>query len=165
MLKKIATGTVLAAFAACGIFLGAGAASERRTGVPAVGVARTFVPACKARDAGDTRPDPAWVGQSFAHDNCWAPRMPALIDGSTASRSQIVVAMAAAKRFASLSDAYQRCIVDFVAARRGEKPLAMTLVLIENHRITASRASQRKAADQVAAEIDAFNAYGSECPE
>jgi hypothetical protein len=128
----------------------------------------TFVPACKANEVADTRPDPAWVGASFARDNCWAPPIPARLDGYAASRDQIVAGMAAVTKYAATSDAYQKCIGDFVAARKaeadhGKKPLNVSLVLIENHRITVAQENKKKAKSQIEGAIEAFNEYGSEC--
>src|SRR5476651_2615545 len=132
--------------------------------------ANTFVPTCSAGQvAVDTRPDPAWVGASFAHDNCWAPRMPAPLDGATAKRDQIVAGMAAEKSYLIQSDAYQKCIADFVAFRKAQadkanKPANGPLMVIETHRIFVSQENKKKAADQIKVAINAFNEYGSECP-
>lgn len=117
---------------------------------------------CKADEIVDPRPAPKWVGASFAGDNCQAPPLPAALDGSTASREQVVAAMAAAKRYAVLADAYQRCISDFVAGRaRHDAPLA----IIENHRILVSQENKKLAARRVEVAINAFNEYGSNCPD
>jgi hypothetical protein len=128
----------------------------------------SFVPACKANEVADTRPDPAWVGASFARDNCWAPPIPARLDGYAASRDQIVAGMAAVTKYKVLSDAYQKCIGNFVAARKaeadqGKKPLNASLVLIETHRITVAQENKKKAQNQIDGAIEAFNEYGSEC--
>jgi hypothetical protein len=170
MWKKIALGAALVvAVAAAGALRVMGAA-RTNAAVPQAKVAvdKSFVATCKANQIVDSRPDPAWVDASFAHDNCWAPRMPAPMDGYAATREQIVAGMAVVKSYAALSDAYQKCIGDFVVARKTQadkehKSLAMTLIMIENHRITASQENKKKAATQMAAAIDAFNEYGSEC--
>ena len=134
---------------------------------PAAG--KPFAAVCKANEVADSRPDPAWVGASFAHDNCWAPPMPKALDGATAKREQIVAAMAAVKRYAALSDAYQRCISNFVATRRAEadkaqKPADGPLMVIEAHRIFVSQVNKAKAETQAKVAINAFNEYGSDCP-
>ena len=75
--------------------------------------------------------------------------------------------MTAMKKYIAASDAFQRCVHDFVAARRaqaGNKPLAMPVVIIENHRVIASENNKKKVAAQVRAAIVAFNEYGSDCP-
>ncbi|MBW8708839.1 MAG: hypothetical protein JF627_06175 [Alphaproteobacteria bacterium] len=117
----------------------------------------------------DTRPDPAWVGQSFARNNCTAPQMPAPVNGLVASREEIVAGMAATRRYAAASDAYQRCIRDFVSLRQSRpdagKPVAMALVTIENHRILAAENNKKKARARMDASIMAFNEYGSGCPD
>jgi hypothetical protein len=165
---------LLVAIAVPGVLHRAKAAPESRPGgdAPLAQTAGTksFVPVCKGNQVADTRPDPAWVGASYAHDNCWAPRTPARLDGYTATREQIVAAMAAVKSYAASSDAYQKCISDFVRLRKAQagkdkKLLDAALILIENHRITASQENKRKVAEQVEVAINAFNEYGSECPE
>jgi hypothetical protein len=131
----------------------------------------TFVPTCSADQVVvDSRPDPAWVGASFAHDNCWAPPMPAQFDGASASREKIVAAMAASKRYGVQAAAYQRCITDFVAARRAaadkaKKPIDVALVTIEDHRIVASENNKVKVAALTGNEIRAFNEFGSQCDD
>lgn len=115
----------------------------------------------------DSRVEPAWVGQSFAGDGCSAPVLPKDVDGYTASRSQVLASMAAQKKYLAAADAYQRCIVDYVAARRaatdkGARPMAVALVVIENHRLAAARAFRQQVADQVTETIRAFNEQGSE---
>ncbi len=175
MWKQIATGAAcLAAITAAGAFLAAQATPEPGKTVRNVSISRlaggqSFAPVCKASDIVDSRPDPAWVGVSFAGDNCQAPVVPAALNGSTASRVQVVASMAALKRYNTASDAFQRCVRDFVAAKRAQaekisKPVSNSLVIIENHRILASETNKNKVAAQVRAAIVAFNEYGSECP-
>jgi len=96
--------------------------------------------------------------------------MPAPLDGSTASREQIVAAMAAMKRYAAASDAFQRCVSDFLLARNAQndrdgKAVDEVLVILENQRIAASERSMRRNAEQVEFEINSFNQYGSDCPD
>lgn len=171
MMRRIAIGAGLAlALAAPGVLLVAKAMPQPAPKVsvaPAAG--KPFAPICKTGEVVDSRPDPAWVGKSFARDNCTAPEMPAPINGLTASREQIVAGMTATKRYAVLSDAYQRCIRDFVTARQSRadagKPVAMALVTIENHRILVSENNKKKAQERMNASIMAFNEYGSGCPD
>jgi len=115
----------------------------------------------------DSRIDPAWVGQSFAGDGCSAPVLPKPIDGYTASRARVLASMAAQKKYIAEADVYQRCIVNYVAARRaatdrGAKPMAVALVVIENHRLAASEDSKQRVADQSNETIRAYNEAGSE---
>jgi len=115
----------------------------------------------------DSRVEPAWVGQSFAGDGCSAPSLPKPVDGYAASRAQVLASKAAQKKYTAEADAYQRCIVDFVSARRatadkGAKPMAVALVVIENHRLAASQTSKRQVAAQVNETIRAYNEAGSE---
>ena len=133
--------------------------------------ANTFVPTCSASQVVvDTRPDPAWVGASFAHDDCWAPAIPAAINGASATREQIVAAMDASKRYSVQAAAYQKCISDFVVARRAaadkvKKPIDVALVTIEDHRIAASENNKKKVAALTGNAIEAFNEFGSQCDD
>jgi hypothetical protein len=132
--------------------------------------ADSFGPVCKANQIADSRPDPAWVVASFGNDHCVAPAMPAVIDGYTASREQVVAGMAAAKSYGEKADAYQQCISNYLAIRkeaagRDKKPIEAALITIEDHRIIASQADKKKAEGQIEVAINAFNEYGSECPD
>jgi hypothetical protein len=172
-MKKIGIGAgLVVAIAASGSLLVAKASPERSAAPApptkfASAESKAFVPTCTAA-AVDTRKDPAWVGVSFAHDNCTAPLLPATLDGYTASREQIVANIAAQKKYVLQANSFQRCIVDFVAARKAtaaqeKMSLDMALVVIENHRLAASQASKQQVADQVKISVMAFNEDGSEC--
>jgi hypothetical protein len=131
---------------------------------------RTFKPVCRGDEVLDSRPDPAWVSQSFNKDNCRAPQLPAGLDGTAATREQVVVAMAQAKRYAVVANEFQRCVSDFVAAKRtqaaqGGAPLTPSQIIIENHRILVSQRAVQTAAAQARVAINAFNSYGSDCPD
>jgi hypothetical protein len=174
--KKAGFGAAfLAVIAAPGAFYAVHAKPERlplsdRSALPAqVAAGKPFAAVCKAGEIADSRPDPAWVGASFARDNCWAPPMPARLDGRTAKREQIVAAMTAEKRYLAQSDIYQQCIADFVTLRRARAAKANTpangpLFVIETHRIFVAQENKKKAAAQIEVAINAFNEYGSECP-
>jgi hypothetical protein len=132
--------------------------------------AKPFAAVCKANEVADSRPDPAWVGASFAHDNCWAPAMPSSVNGAAASRAQIVAAMAAEKRYNALAAVYQKCVSDFVVARNAEannnkKPVDEALNLIEDHRITTSDDNRKKVAALTRNAINDFNEFGSQCDD
>ncbi len=131
---------------------------------------KSFKPVCRGDEVLDSRPDPAWVSQSFNKDNCRAPLLPAALDGFSASREQVVAAMAEAKRYAAAANAFQRCVSDYVAAKRteaarGGAPLTPSQIIIENHRILVSQRAAQTAAAQVRVAINAFNEYGSDCPD
>lgn len=131
---------------------------------------KTFKPVCRGDEVLDSRPDPAWVSLSFNKDNCRAPLMPAALDGSVATREQVVSAMGAAKRYAAAANAFQKCVSDFVATKRtdaakGGAALTPSQVIIENHRILVSQRAVQTAAAQVRVAINAFNSYGSDCPD
>jgi hypothetical protein len=170
---KIITGVaLLAVTGVAGAFFVAQATPERE-----VAVSRTvptgdkpFAAVCKSGEVLDSRPDPAWVGASFEKDNCRAPVMPARVDGSTASREQVVAGMAALKNFTVASAAFERCVQDFVAARKaegekGRRSFVTPLTIIENHRILVSQRNQQLASARVTATINNFNAFGSGCED
>ena len=118
----------------------------------------------------DLRPDPKWVGQSFADDNCWAPPLPAFIDGFAADGKKIDATLASEKAYTAQARVYQKCIANFVAARtqaaeKAHKPLDKALILIEDHRIAASQANEKKVATEVEIAVDQFNQNGSDCTD
>jgi hypothetical protein len=128
---------------------------------------KTFDASCSANEQVGSRPDPKWVGQSFANDACVAPTALPVIDGYKASIAQIKAGLAAQKKYAAEADAYQQCIVKFVTARREQaegqkKTLAMAFVAIENHRIAASEANKQKTAKQIQISVQQYNEAGSE---
>ena len=138
---------------------------------PAVkAAAAAFTPTCKAGPVAETPPEPAWVNASFANDHCVAPPLPVAVNGYIVKRAGIVAAMAAHKKYDLLADAYQRCIRDFEGARQAQaqktgQRVNVALLLIENHRIAASRASMQSVAQRTDLAVNQFNEYGSSCPE
>lgn len=136
-----------------------------RVAAAAPSAGKTFAPACRDSQVLDSRPDPAWVRQSFDRDHCLEPAMPAVFDGARASRAQIVAATASAQVYGAAASAFQKCIADFVSARRNARPLAASELIIENHRILLSQRSAGRAQAQARAEVVAFNAYGSGCDD
>lgn len=170
MRKWIGMGLVVAAaVAAAGGLFAAKALPERSAALapPVVPPGdKPFARICKSDEVIDARPTPAWVRASFASDNCRAPGMPVVIDGFTASREQIVAGMAAAERYAAASESFERCVQDFVAARKADasKPANMSVAIIENHRILASQRNRKIVSARMDAAISNFNEYGSGCP-
>ena len=129
---------------------------------------KPFAPICNSNGVIEGRPDPAWVGASFANDNCHAPRMPPVVNGFTASREQVMASMAAMKIYTAASDKFERCVQDFVAsyktgAQKGGQPISTPLVIIESHRIAASQRNKQLVIARVNATINNFNEYGSGC--
>lgn len=157
MWKAIALAT--AALAAAPQFFHAPAAQRVATAAPAAG--KTFAAACRDGQLLDSRPDPAWVSQSFDRDNCREPALPAPLDGSKATRPQVLAAMAEAKSYGAAAGAFQACVANFVATRQATPAER----IIENHRILLSRRSAERAEAQARAAIVAFNAYGSGCDD
>lgn len=136
------------------------------SGAAAPAAGKTFAATCRGDQLLDSRPDPAWVGQSYAGDRCQVPPLPVFFDGTRATRREVVAAMADAKRYQAAAGSFERCVGDFVAARRsGAHPLTEAQLVIENHRVLVSQRAKERAQAQVDAEINAFNEYGSECPD
>ena len=135
------------------------APAPQRAAAPVAG--KTFAPTCRDGQVLDSRPDPLWVRQSYARDNCREPLIPAALDGAKASRVQVVAATATAKAYGAQAGLFQKCVADFVAAR----PLTTTQRIIENHRILLSQRSAQRAEAQARAAVVAFNAYGSGCDD
>ncbi len=179
MLKTIGIAAALVgAIAASGVVLVAHAATQPQRSASAPSFApqssgnkpadaKTFDASCSATEQADIRPDPKWVGQSYADDGCVAPVLPARVNGYKANRQQILASMAAEKAYAAKAIVYQRCIADFVVASRAaaeqrHKPLAVAFVVIEDHRIAASTANQQKLKAQVNETVRAYNEEGSE---
>jgi hypothetical protein len=168
--------SLLLAVAGCGGFLATGhgphssraAAAENISFAPEQKSA-AFPGTCSVEDgaATDSRPDPAWISASYENDNCWAPALPARLNGQTASREAIMAYTAAEKRYDAGAAAFQRCIQHFVSARSAQRKQSLdaALVTIENHRIIASSYNQKKLSAQVALAVMQFNAYGSDCPD
>jgi hypothetical protein len=140
-------------------------ASVTAAAAPAAG--KTFAATCRGDQVLDSRPDPAWVGQSYAGDRCRAPAFPVALDGARATRGQVVAAMAGAKRYQAAADEFERCVGDFVAARHaaGARPLTEAQLIIENHRVLVSQRAKQRAQAEVNVAINAFNEYGSDCPD
>jgi hypothetical protein len=165
--KRSGKGVEFAALAAAAAVLAAGVWPVRGSAPapelpPQPAIAATFTTTiCASNPVEDTRPDPAWVSASFENDHCWAPAMPAALDGYSASREDVVAGMAAAKSYAAQSAAYRKCISDFAARRSGG---GKSFQLVENHRLLVSEKNQRIVDGRINAAIEAFNEYGSECP-
>ena len=131
--------------------------------IPASG--KSFAATCRGDQVLDSRPDPAWLSQSFAGDHCQSPPLPAPIDGARSSRDQVVAAMARAKVYEAAAESFQRCVGDYVAERHAAKPLTQVQLVIENHRVLVSQRAIARAQAQANAVVNAFNEYGSECPD
>ena len=127
---------------------------------------RTFDALCKDGVVAESRPDPAWLLASYDGDNCRAPAMPAALDGRSATRAQITAGMAAVKAYAAKAEAFEKCVTGFVAVAKtqGAAP-GKSFLPVETHRILVSVKNRKLAAARMAAAINAFNEYGSECAE
>jgi hypothetical protein len=133
----------------------------------------TFAASCGEEMTLDMRPDPKWVGQSFAKDDCWAPALPAFVDGYVAYATdgkKVEASMAAMEKYIVQAHVYQKCIADFVVAKRAEAdksdvPLDKAFLVIEDHRLAASKANEKKVATQVEITIAQYNQNGSDCTD
>src|SRR5579871_5677875 len=97
-----------------------------------------FAAICKTSSV--DRPDPDWMRQSFEGDHCSLPQEPQALDGTKASRDELIAGLAAAKKFAVAAERYQECINAYLTQRKHEsersgQPVKLTLVAIETHRI------------------------------
>jgi hypothetical protein len=166
-----ASGAFLVAEAAPGPGVAAGSsASFSSLAAKAAAATTTFAAHCSADLSVDLRPDPKWVGQSYANDACWAPPLPAFIDGFAASDEKINATATALKVYTAQSRVYQKCIANFIAAKQAVasnsgRPVDKTLIIVEDHRIAASQADVKKAATEVEIAVDQFNQNGSDCTD
>jgi hypothetical protein len=174
----VSAGLILA-IAASGAFLVARAApapgktapgGAAFTSLAAKSKGTTFAASCGQEMTVDLRPDPEWITQSFAKDDCWGPPVPAFINGYSADSGKVNASMAAMEKYIAEARVYQKCIANFVVAKRAEadrtnKTLDKAFLVIEDHRIAASQANEKKVATQVAITIDQFNQNGSDCTD
>jgi hypothetical protein len=58
------------------------------------------------------------AGPVMAQDACSRPTAPGTIDGSTATKDQLLASRAAAQAFIAASDSYQECVLAGVTAQR-----------------------------------------------
>ena len=188
MLKSIRSETLktlgisaglIVAIAASGAFLVARAAPAPGKAAPGAATftslasktkGTTFAASCGQDMTVDLRPDPEWVTQSFGKDNCWGPDLPPFINGYSADGKKINGTMAAMEKYIAEAHVYQKCIADFVVAKRAEadrtnKPLDKAFLVIEDHRIAASAVNEKKVATEVAISIDQYNQNGSDCTD
>ena len=85
---------------------------------------------------------------AFAEDSCPVPPTPAVVDGATASREQLVAGIGAVKTYIAASDTYQACIADYIkvqtaAAAKDKKPLDPALIQTEGDKVTANQTSKQ----------------------
>ena len=98
---------------------------------------------------------------AFAEDSCAAPLVPAVVDGNTASRDQIVAGIAAVKAYIALSDDYQACIGDYLTAQKAQadkdkKSMDPALSRAESDKITANQNSKQAVGDAINVSIGAY---------
>ena len=166
-----ASGAFLVAQAAPGPGIAAGSGSSFRSlEAKASAATATFAAHCSEDLSVDLRPDPEWVGQSYANDDCWAPPLPAFVNGFSATNDKINATATALKVYTAQAHVYQKCIANFVSAKqsvaqKSGKPLDKSLVIVEDHRIAASQANEKKVATEVEIAIDQYNQNGSDCTD
>jgi alpha-beta hydrolase superfamily lysophospholipase len=98
---------------------------------------------------------------AFAEDTCQAPPIPAVVDGNSATRDQLVAGIAAVKGYISASDTYQACIADYLAvaktqADKDKKPVDPALVQAEGDKVTANQNNKQKVGDAINVSIGAW---------
>jgi alpha-beta hydrolase superfamily lysophospholipase len=98
---------------------------------------------------------------SFAQDTCPEPPIPTVVDGSTATRDQLVAGIAAVKAYIAASDTYQSCINDYVTAAKAQadkdkKPMDKAIIQTEGDRVTANQNNKQKVGDAINVSIGAF---------
>lgn len=98
---------------------------------------------------------------SFAADTCTTPVVPAAIDGATVAIDVLRKAIADTKAYIAASDAYQQCIVDYVAtvkadADKNKTPVDAALIQAEAAKGEANQASKQKAGDDINTAIGAY---------
>jgi alpha-beta hydrolase superfamily lysophospholipase len=98
---------------------------------------------------------------AFADDTCQAPPVPVAVDGATASRDQLVAAIAAVKTYIAASDTYQTCIGDYLAAQKvqadkDKKPVDPATIQAEGDKVTANQNNKQTIGDAINVSIGAF---------
>jgi alpha-beta hydrolase superfamily lysophospholipase len=98
---------------------------------------------------------------ALADDTCQAPPIPAAVDGSTASRDQVLAAQAAVKAYIASSDTYQACINDYVTAQKTQadkdkKPMDAAIIQTEGDKITANQNTKQKVGDDFNTAVGAY---------
>ena len=98
---------------------------------------------------------------AFAEDSCPVPPQPAVVDGSTATKDQVMAGIAAVKTYIAASDTYQGCLNDYINAAKAEadknkQPLDPALVKLEEDKATASQNSKQTVGDAINTSIGAY---------
>lgn len=98
---------------------------------------------------------------AFADDACPVPPTPAVVDGATASRDQLVAGIAAVKTYIAASDTYQACISDYLKAQtadadKNKKPVDPALIQAEGGKVTANQNSKQTVGDAINVSIGAY---------
>jgi len=97
---------------------------------------------------------------AMAQATCTAPDAPAPVDGTTATRDQLVAGITAAKAFIAASDTYQQCILDDIskqkAAATKDKPFDPNIEKAETAKGLANQADKVKVGDQINGAVGAY---------
>jgi hypothetical protein len=98
---------------------------------------------------------------AFAEDTCQLPPVPASVDGTTASKDQILAGIKASKDYIAASDTYQQCINDYVTAAKADadknkKPVDPAIIQVSGDKITANQNNKQKVGDQINSAIGAY---------
>ena len=97
----------------------------------------------------------------FAEDTCPVPPVPVAVDGSTATRDQVLAAQAAVKAFMAASDTYQACVNDYITvqnaqADKDKKPHDAVMIQAEGDKVNANQNNKQKAGDDFNTAVGAY---------
>ena len=88
---------------------------------------------------------------AMAQAACTAPTAPAAVDGTTATKDQLLAGIKAAKAFIAASDAYQECLGDDLKAQKkrprpNKKPLDPSIEKAATPRVATTRRRSKRSA-------------------
>jgi hypothetical protein len=87
---------------------------------------------------------------------CTEPALPAMVDGNTVTREDLVATIAKVKDFIAKSDVYQKCISDDVEAKKAAAEKAQTAFDPGLQQVALAKvAANQQAKDKLAADINA----------
>jgi hypothetical protein len=98
---------------------------------------------------------------ALAQTVCTEPAPPTMVDGNTATRDQMLAAVAGVKDFISKSDVYQTCIANDLDAKKkaaGTTPLDPGVQQVALAKVAANQAAKDKMAADINAQVKIFQA-------
>ena len=103
----------------------------------------------------------AAVTPALAQTVCTEPAPPTVVDGSTASREQMMAGVALVRDFITKSDVYQTCIATDLDAKKkaaGTTPLDPGVQQVALAKVAANQAAKDKLAADVNAQVKIYQA-------